>query len=905
MTEYALFADNSKKIRRLLQRATEQNLREQARQFRSVGSISQQLETQSRAATRIANAFTKAIKTSNVKIRLKESIRMTAPGTGGRSFHTHRSTVTATGKRGTSSGASPMLSSTRSSAHMNYIERVDAIERIEITSDDTLGNKNLNMTRNSRIAEDGKAFLPDVEQLIVNPVTMIAPAQTAAAARLNENSLDKFVDAELGVRPQAMQNYIERDGAGETSAADGHSLDFSFGTIGASRAERHHFWNLVEKHITKKNAVLQHRVILELPHEVRPEVRLAIMKAYTKRYEDEGIPFWAVLHAPTAKNDPRNYHAHVVHLARPAKLILHPEGGDDGLLVDGLPKRFVPTWDFAAFTNFTDANKNKRIRYPFRQQATERGLHYAKDERRRFAEVVNEQLIKAGSKIRYDHRSYAKMGINTAKIGRLSQQALAQTKSNKSSVEDSGLSQRSLQWIAEKLARKQIKFVQKIDAALEKLPKPLLRGVKPTQIEQIKRRREFVKPEYNISPFSDATCDDILERKRAALLARRACAKARVQADLEQAKIEHVIKMTDPAHHLETADKLKSKDITSSRQKAFLKDRLEELPDLGTLAIIHQSARQELEEHLTSAARIEKLFSSQAYAAKQAMREFATRGLTGYPGKGIFMGGAIPVMPVTREIIRIINDASGNEKKMATLSGRLIEVAKAYGELRRMDPGNEAFKISPEAAALYGLKQTIDRPIQSEVRVPISRRPEAGVPQPASTLIKAEEETIKATSEIQIIEKTEKTQKSDAGANPSVRASSLTTGVSGLKPEQLLPPPLGTIPPGLKTNAPRNSSPVENIPLPAKSSVPIKSPSSASAITSKTSNAISGVPIANIPNARANDPLKVQTAPITAKPESVPDAPSTNLDLELRARNAERKKKRRKALLAKKNGFER
>ena len=130
-----------------------------------------------------------------------------------------------------------------------------------------------------------------------------------------------------------MQSYIEREAATETRQDERvGTIDFSFGTIGATREQRMRFWDLVEEHAERRNAVIQHRLILELPHEVKPEVasrhRQGLCQESSRTTANPLLG-----RSPRAdgeKNDDRNYHAHIVHLTRPAKIIMHPEGGDDG-----------------------------------------------------------------------------------------------------------------------------------------------------------------------------------------------------------------------------------------------------------------------------------------------------------------------------------------------------------------------------------------------------------------------------------------------------------------------------------------------------------------------------------------------------------------------------------------------
>lgn len=147
----------------------------------------------------------------------------------------------------------------------------------------------------------------------------------------------------------------------------------------------------------------QTRIIAELPHEVDGHARLAIVKAFTGKLAARGFPYWAVVHAPDANNDRRNFHLHVVYYDRPARRMLHPETG-------------VATWDFAITQEKRRANRTKVLKRPYRQPK-DRASHdraWIKELRTHWGRCCNAVLSEAGIGKRYDLRSYATIGIDQA-----------------------------------------------------------------------------------------------------------------------------------------------------------------------------------------------------------------------------------------------------------------------------------------------------------------------------------------------------------------------------------------------------------------------------------------------------------------------------------------------------------
>lgn len=285
---------------------------------------------------------------------------------------------------------------------------------------------------------------------------------------------------------QEQQDYLERAGAAEKLQLRNLKDDeidalrtASFGTIGATIEERHHFWREVEKleadprgdkvqlridhDQTLWNQVLanlktapeplkkelelrasagapevitidrvptprafaiykwaygidqdfpieiepgrggrvQNRIIAELPHELDPHERVTIVRDFTNKLTEKGLPFWAVIHAPDENNDRRNYHVHIVYYDRPAAKMPDPDN----------PTKLV--WDFEVESKIIYGSRNTRIIRPYAQnklrEANEK--KWVGDLRAFWEKVSNAALEDAGLGKRYDARTYKEMGI--------------------------------------------------------------------------------------------------------------------------------------------------------------------------------------------------------------------------------------------------------------------------------------------------------------------------------------------------------------------------------------------------------------------------------------------------------------------------------------------------------------
>lgn len=168
----------------------------------------------------------------------------------------------------------------------------------------------------------------------------------------------------------------------------------SFGTLGQARRDRVEFWRALEGAEGIRGRV-QNRIIVELPHEIDTRGRIAITRAFCEIFEEKGLPYWAVIHAPHGHNDPRNFHAHIAYSDRPAKV---STGG---------------IWDFAFCRTIRGKNRASRIVRPFmsNKNRSAQGREWMIALRRRFADVANFHLALFGAEKRYDPRPYSESGI--------------------------------------------------------------------------------------------------------------------------------------------------------------------------------------------------------------------------------------------------------------------------------------------------------------------------------------------------------------------------------------------------------------------------------------------------------------------------------------------------------------
>jgi hypothetical protein len=151
---------------------------------------------------------------------------------------------------------------------------------------------------------------------------------------------------------------------------------------------------------------IQNRVIAELPFELEGRERVEIVRDFTKKLTEKGLPFWAVIHAPDENNDKRNFHVHIVYSDRPAARMKDPKNPNGPEI-----------WDFEIQDWKTYKSRNRRIFHPYIQnKLAEVSVGRESDTwvpilRERWKDVSNAVMERAGIEKRYDARSYEAMGI--------------------------------------------------------------------------------------------------------------------------------------------------------------------------------------------------------------------------------------------------------------------------------------------------------------------------------------------------------------------------------------------------------------------------------------------------------------------------------------------------------------
>lgn len=122
--------------------------------------------------------------------------------------------------------------------------------------------------------------------------------------------------AKIGVSRRCVA-YILRQEAIERGI-DGALLKHS--NVGETDAEIKDAFDLVEtlNRAARSNAKVVHTMVLNLPHDIPAEERMAIVRMFCAAvFEAYDLPYVASLHTPSPEGDQRNFHAHIVFSFRP------------------------------------------------------------------------------------------------------------------------------------------------------------------------------------------------------------------------------------------------------------------------------------------------------------------------------------------------------------------------------------------------------------------------------------------------------------------------------------------------------------------------------------------------------------------------------------------------------------
>ncbi|CAN7279626.1 MobA/MobL family protein [Acidovorax sp. LjRoot117] len=144
--------------------------------------------------------------------------------------------------------------------------------------------------------------------------------------------------------------------------------------------DRQQFWNGVEVHHRRRDAVLAREVVLALPTELDADDRAELAFGFAREIADEfGVGVDCALHAPSRDGDDRNYHAHLLMTAC-------------AVAADGVLGKKVERLDPIACRRSGAADSVSWLRP-------------------RWQDSVNAALARKGSAERVDHRSFKARGI--------------------------------------------------------------------------------------------------------------------------------------------------------------------------------------------------------------------------------------------------------------------------------------------------------------------------------------------------------------------------------------------------------------------------------------------------------------------------------------------------------------
>src|SRR6218665_929259 len=149
---------------------------------------------------------------------------------------------------------------------------------------------------------------------------------------------------------------------------------------GQHMADRQQFWNGVEVHQRRRDAVLAHEVVLALATELDADERAELAFGFAREIANEfGVGVDCALHSPSRDGDDRNYHAHLLMTA----CAVDAEGvfGKKVERLDPIARRRGGAADSVSWL------------------------------RPRWQDSVNAALARKGSAERVDHRSFKARGI--------------------------------------------------------------------------------------------------------------------------------------------------------------------------------------------------------------------------------------------------------------------------------------------------------------------------------------------------------------------------------------------------------------------------------------------------------------------------------------------------------------
>ena len=517
----------------------------------------------SKIGRHIAGELAKAVRQRGAPRKEAPSIRQKASAAqgGGKPFHFAHSVVTKADA--TAPAGSRASKGGKASAHMHYIEREAAVEGPARASPDV-----------AALAED------------------LAKSLEREAAARDDGSWDRGL-GEVGAAGPGMgsaaaaQGYVENP----VKLANGENVVFSFGNIGDRFEDRFRFWTALEEAEAHPGARVQHRLIVELPHEATPENRFEIVKTFAAKFEADGVPYWAALHAPGKDNDSRNFHAHIVYSERPAKRVIDEADGQR-------------RWDFEVIRVHVKASRNRVERRPLRQnkmrEYTERGFIPAM--RKRYSEIANSILARddvkdaLGGPVRYDHRSYKDMGVDATPMKSVNRIVADRLKDGRATVLDGDYTRKMVAAEIHAAARARDKRVLEL-IALDKALMDVVR--EPAKAARVNPR---LPKALRVSPLAMLSKGVVAKTSKRLMETRHAAIRLDVMEKATAASLTRIIEATEPKT-VAAAGRAKDPLVRAAA------------PDPATAALLHEAAKEELAETRAQAAKERRTLSYATAAA--------------------------------------------------------------------------------------------------------------------------------------------------------------------------------------------------------------------------------------------------------------------------------------------------
>lgn len=201
----------------------------------------------------------------------------------------------------------------------------------------------------------------------------------------------------------------------------------------------------------------QTRVIAELPHELDGRERLQIVRDFTRKLAEKGFPYWAVIHAPDANNDARNFHVHVAYYDRPAAKVTTASGKE--------------VWDFEILEEVTWKNRTKHL-IRTQQQNRDRetnGQDWVTELRKHWETVSNRVLEEAGVSKRYNLGTYESMGIELEPLKHINSRTFNKERKGELTEEGPVLARRQWDNVHDRLVKNHEAKARKREKSIEGL----------------------------------------------------------------------------------------------------------------------------------------------------------------------------------------------------------------------------------------------------------------------------------------------------------------------------------------------------------------------------------------------------------------------------------------------------